>query len=61
MYGGFYVDQGPAGYHNGALYSDPRIAMYMGMGRHQMPGDVCGGRGERSRRSVAPPTLHHRR
>src|SRR5581483_1041337 len=24
MYGGFYVDQGPAGYHNGALYSDPR-------------------------------------
>jgi hypothetical protein len=40
MYGGFYVDQGPAGYHNGALYSDPRIAMYMGMGLHQMPGDV---------------------
>jgi hypothetical protein len=40
MYGGYYVDQGPAGYHNGALYSDPRIAMYMGMGRHQMPGDV---------------------
>jgi hypothetical protein len=40
MYGGFYVGQGPAGYHNGALYSDPRIAMYVGMGRHQMPGDV---------------------
>jgi len=40
MYGGFYVDQGPASYHNGALYSDPRIAMYIGMGRHQMPGDV---------------------
>jgi Putative glucoamylase/Protein of unknown function (DUF3131) len=40
MYGGFYVDQGPAGYHNGALYSDPRIAIYVGMGRHQMPGDV---------------------
>jgi hypothetical protein len=40
MYGGFYVKQGPAGYHNGALYSDPRIAMYMGMGLHQMPGDV---------------------
>ncbi len=40
MYGGFYVGQGPAGYHNGALYSDPRIAMYIGMGRHQMPGDV---------------------
>ncbi len=40
MYGGYYVDQGPAGYHNSALYSDPRIAMYIGMGRHQMPGDV---------------------
>jgi Putative glucoamylase/Protein of unknown function (DUF3131) len=40
MYGGFYVGVGPAGYHNGALYSDPRIAIYMGMGRHQMPGDV---------------------
>ncbi|MGZ4219853.1 MAG: glucoamylase family protein [Solirubrobacteraceae bacterium] len=40
MYGGYYVDQGPAGYHNGALYSDPRIAMYMGMGLHQMPSDV---------------------
>ena len=37
---GYYVDQGPAAYHNGALYSDPRIAMYIGMGRHQMPGDV---------------------
>jgi hypothetical protein len=40
MFGGFYVGQGPAGYHNGALYSDPRIAMYLGMGLHQMPGDV---------------------
>lgn len=40
MYGGYYVDQGPAGYHNGALYSDPRMAIYMGMGLHQMPGDV---------------------
>jgi hypothetical protein len=40
MYGGYYVGQGPAAYHNGALYSDPRIAMYVGMGRHQMPGDV---------------------
>jgi Putative glucoamylase/Protein of unknown function (DUF3131) len=40
MYGGYYVDQGPAGYHNGALYSDPRIAIYLGMGAHQMPGDV---------------------
>lgn len=40
MYGGYYVNQGPAGYHNGALYSDPRMAIYMGMGLHQMPGDV---------------------
>jgi hypothetical protein len=40
MYGGYYAQQGPAGYHNGALYSDPRIAMYMGMGLRQMPGDV---------------------
>jgi Putative glucoamylase/Protein of unknown function (DUF3131) len=40
MYGGFFVGQGPAGYHNGILYSEPRIAMYMGMGAHQMPGDV---------------------
>jgi putative glucoamylase/uncharacterized protein DUF3131 len=40
MYGGYYVDQGPAGYHNGALYSDPRIAIYIGMGLHQMPGNV---------------------
>ncbi len=23
MYGGYYVDQGPAGYHNGAIYSRP--------------------------------------
>jgi hypothetical protein len=40
QYGGYYVGQGPAGYHNGALYSDPRISMYIGMGLHQMPGDV---------------------
>jgi len=40
QYGGFYVGVGPAGYHNGALYSDPRISIYIGMGRHQMPGDV---------------------
>ena len=40
MYGGFYVDQGPAPYHVDTLYSDPRIAIYTGMGMHQMPGDV---------------------
>jgi hypothetical protein len=40
MYGGFYVGVGPAPYHVDTLYSDPRIAIYMGMGMHQMPGDV---------------------
>ncbi len=40
MYGGFYKGVGPAPYHVDTLYSDPRIAMYMGMGRNQMPGDV---------------------
>ena len=43
QYGGFYAEPAPAhpaGYHNGALYSDPRISMYVGMGLHQMPGDV---------------------
>ena len=40
MYGGYYVGTGPAGYHNGAIYSDPRMAMYLGIGLHQMPGDV---------------------
>jgi Putative glucoamylase/Protein of unknown function (DUF3131) len=40
QYGGYYVGVGPAGYHNGALYSDPRISMYIGMGMRQMPGDV---------------------
>ena len=40
MFGGYYVGIGPAGYHNGAFYSDPRIAVYVGMGLHQMPGNV---------------------
>jgi Putative glucoamylase/Protein of unknown function (DUF3131) len=40
MYGGYDAGVGPAPYHVDTLYSDPRIAMYMGMGRHQMPGDV---------------------
>jgi hypothetical protein len=47
MYGGYYVglppDQGDNWthyYHNGAFYSDPRISAYIGMGLHQMPGDV---------------------
>jgi hypothetical protein len=47
MYGGYYAglppDQGDNWthyYHNGAFYSDPRISAYIGMGLHQMPGDV---------------------
>ena len=47
MYGGYYAglppDQGDNWthyYHNGALYSDPRISAYIGMGLHQMPGNV---------------------
>ncbi len=47
MFGGYYAGLPPyAGnnyteyYHNGALYSDPRISAYIGMGLHQMPGNV---------------------
>src|ERR1700722_3750449 len=47
MYGGYYVGLPPGQgdnwmhyYHNGALYSDPRISAYIGMGLHQMPGNV---------------------
>jgi Putative glucoamylase len=47
MYGGYYAglppDQGDNWthyYHNGALYSDPRISAYIGMGLRQMPGNV---------------------
>jgi hypothetical protein len=47
MYGGYFVglppDQGTNAthyYHNGAFYSDPRISAYIGMGLHQMPGNV---------------------
>jgi hypothetical protein len=58
MYGGYYVglppDQGDNWthyYHNGALYSDPRISAYIGMGLRQMPGDVWW----RSWRTLPPP------
>jgi hypothetical protein len=58
MFGGYYVglpvDQGinwQHYYHNGALYSDPRISAYIGMGLHQMPGDVWW----RSWRTLPPP------
>ena len=47
MYGGYYVGLAPGQgdneqyyYHNGVLYSDPRISAYIGMGLHQMPGNV---------------------
>jgi hypothetical protein len=47
MFGGYFVglppDQGDNSthyYHNGAFYSDPRISAYIGMGLHQMPGNV---------------------
>ena len=56
MYGGYYEGVGPAGYHNGAIYSDPRIAMYIGMGLHQMPGDVWW----RTWRTLPPQALRHR-
>jgi hypothetical protein len=58
MYGGYYVglppDQGSNWthyYHNGAFYSDPRISAYIGMGLHQMPGNVWW----RSWRALPPP------
>jgi hypothetical protein len=59
MYGGYYVglppDQGNNAaqyyYHNGAFYSDPRISAYIGMGLHQMPGNVWW----RSWRELPPP------
>jgi Protein of unknown function (DUF3131)./Uncharacterized protein conserved in bacteria (DUF2329). len=59
MFGGYYVGFPPNVadnetkyyYHNGALYSDPRISAYIGMGLHQMPGDVWW----RSWRTLPPP------
>ena len=40
MYGGWIIDQGPAGFHYGNLNTETRIAAYMGIGTHTMPGDV---------------------
>ncbi|KAA6461870.1 DUF3131 domain-containing protein [Acidobacteria bacterium AB60] len=51
MFGGYYAGIGPAGYHNGAFYSDPRIAVYIGMGLKQMPGNVWW----KSWRALPPP------
>jgi hypothetical protein len=58
MYGGYYAgnppdvgDNASHYYHNGALYSDPRVSAYLGMGLDQMPGDVWW----RSWRELPPP------
>src|SRR5437588_385652 len=40
MYGGYYANQGPANFHYGLLNTETRIAAYIGIGTHQMPGDV---------------------
>lgn len=40
MYGGYNADQGPANFHYGLLNAEIRIAAYIGIGTHQMPGDV---------------------
>ncbi len=40
MYGGYYVDKGRAGFEYGNLNTDPRIAAYIGIGSHNLPGDV---------------------
>ncbi len=58
MFGGYYAGLPPGQgtnwqnyYHNGAFYSDPRIGAYIGMGLHQMPGNVWW----RSWRELPPP------
>lgn len=40
MYGGYIADEGPANFHYGLLNTETRIAAYIGIGTHQMPGDV---------------------
>jgi hypothetical protein len=40
MYGGYYANQGPAGFHYGVLNTETRISAYVGIGTRQMPGDV---------------------
>jgi hypothetical protein len=58
MFGGYYVGLPPYQgdnwmhyYHNGALYSDPRISAYIGMGLRQMPGNIWW----RTWRTLPPP------
>lgn len=40
MYGGYMADEGPANFHYGLLNTETRIAAYIGIGTHTMPGDV---------------------
>jgi hypothetical protein len=40
MFGGYNADQGPANFHYGLLNTETRIAAYIGIGTHKMPGDV---------------------
>ena len=40
MYGGYIADEGPANFHYGLLNTETRIAAYIGIGTHTMPGDV---------------------
>jgi len=40
MYGGYIADTGPATFHYGLLNTETRIAAYVGIGTHRMPGDV---------------------
>ncbi len=40
MYGGYLVNQGPAGFEYGMLNTETRIAAYVGIGGRTMPSDV---------------------
>jgi hypothetical protein len=40
MFGGYIADTGPANFHYGLLNTETRIAAYVGIGTHRMPGDV---------------------
>lgn len=40
MYGGYNANQGPANFHYGLLYTETRIAAYIGIGTHTMPGEM---------------------
>src|SRR5262249_2096066 len=40
MYGAYTVGTGPADFHYGLLNTETRIAAYVGIGTHRMPGDV---------------------